>query len=188
MREALDATASSDKELQNFELTDDEWSIIEEIVSVLMVNICTYYQYMSSAKYPMLSTVVPLYNYLIDELEDYCDCNNSSHEIVTAVKAGINKLERYYIKTDDTTMYTIATGYYEDHKWKPNFVRFAKETAINIYNTKYGPPEYLENDSIEFENNAFFNHIFGKQQKVQQNEVDLYLKAPRAEPQQDILL
>jgi hypothetical protein len=29
--------------------------------------------------------------------------------------------------------------------------------------------------------------MFGKQ-KVKQNEVDLYLKAPRAEPQQDILL
>jgi len=29
--------------------------------------------------------------------------------------------------------------------------------------------------------------MFGKQ-KVKQNEVDLYLKAPKAEPQQDILL
>ena len=32
-----------------------------------------------------------------------------------------------------------------------------------------------------------FDHIFGKRQKVQ-NEVELYLKASRAEPQQDILL
>lgn len=65
---------------------------------------------MSTAKYPMLSSVVPLYNYLIDELEEYCDNNDSSNEIVIAVKAGIEKLERYYVKTDDTTMYTIATG------------------------------------------------------------------------------
>lgn len=65
---------------------------------------------MSSAEYPMLSSVVPLYNYLIDELVDYCDNNNGSNEIIIAVKAGIAKLERYYAKTDDTTMYTIATG------------------------------------------------------------------------------
>ncbi|GES89950.1 zinc finger BED domain-containing protein RICESLEEPER 2-like [Rhizophagus clarus] len=47
-------------------------------------------------------------------------------DIVIAVKAGIEKLESYYAKTDDTTMYTVATvldprlklGYYENHKWK----------------------------------------------------------------------
>jgi hypothetical protein len=66
---------------------------------------------MSSAKYPMLSSVVPIYNYLIDELEVYCDNNDSSSKIVIAVKAGIEKLERYYAKTDDTSMYsTVATG------------------------------------------------------------------------------
>ena len=65
---------------------------------------------MSTATYPMLSSTVPIYNYLIDELEEYCDNNNSSEDIVLAVKAGIVKLEKYYAKTDDTTMYTVATG------------------------------------------------------------------------------
>jgi hypothetical protein len=36
--QALDATASSDKELRNFVLTEDEWNKIEEIVSVLVVS------------------------------------------------------------------------------------------------------------------------------------------------------
>ena len=65
---------------------------------------------MSSAKYPMISTAVPLYNYLIDELEEYCDSHDSSDDIVIAAKAGIEKLEQYYAKTDDTTIYTVATG------------------------------------------------------------------------------
>lgn len=58
----------------------------------------------------MLSSAVPLYNYLIDELEEYCDNHESSKDIVTAVKAGIEKLENYYAKTDDTTMYTVTTS------------------------------------------------------------------------------
>jgi hypothetical protein len=58
----------------------------------------------------MLSSAVPIYNYLIDELEEYCDNYDSSSDIVIAVKAGIEKLERYYAKTDDTNMYTVATG------------------------------------------------------------------------------
>jgi hypothetical protein len=65
---------------------------------------------MSFAKYPMISSAIPIYNYLIDELEEYCDNHDSSNDIVIAVKAGIDKLERYYVKTDDTTMYTVATG------------------------------------------------------------------------------
>ena len=31
-------------------------------------------------------------------------------DIVVAVKMGIKKLNRYYLKTDDTTMYTVTTG------------------------------------------------------------------------------
>jgi len=34
----------------------------------------------------------------------------------------------------------------------------------------------------------FLDHIYGKQKKVQQNEVDLYLTAPRADRKQDTLL
>ncbi len=59
----------------------------------------------------MLSSAIPLYNYLIDELEEYCDGHDSSNDIVIAVKAGIDKLERYYAKTDDTTMYTVVPLY-----------------------------------------------------------------------------
>jgi hypothetical protein len=58
----------------------------------------------------MLSSAVPIYNYLLDKLEEYCDMPNSSNDIVSAVKAGAKKLNKYYLKTDDTTIYTVATG------------------------------------------------------------------------------
>jgi hypothetical protein len=82
----------------------------------------------------------------------------------------------------------LKLGYYEDHKWKQSFIRSAKETVINIYNTKYGPSEQLEDDTTNDENNGLINHIFGKREKAQQSEVELYLKAPQAEPQQEILI
>jgi len=82
----------------------------------------------------------------------------------------------------------LKLGYYENHKWKQNFIRIAKETVVNIYNTKYKPPESPEDNNSSDVKRGFLNHIFGKQQKVQQSEIDLYLKAPRADPKQDILL
>ncbi|GBC14683.1 hypothetical protein GLOIN_2v1430460 [Rhizophagus irregularis DAOM 181602=DAOM 197198] len=87
--------------------------------------------------------------------------------MVIAVKAGLEKLEIYYEKTDDTTMYTIATvldpqfklGYCEDNKWRQSFIRYSKETII-----------------------------FWQKENLQQNEVELYLKTPRADRNQDVLL
>lgn len=58
----------------------------------------------------MLATIIPMYNYLINGLETYCNKSSSSNDIVNAVKAGLKKLETYYEKTDDSNMYTIATG------------------------------------------------------------------------------
>ena len=81
----------------------------------------------------------------------------------------------------------LKLGYYEDHNWKQDFIDFAKETVVNIYNTRYRP-ENLDVDNSNVVNNGFFNHLFGNQQKVQQGEIDLYLKASLADPKQDILL
>jgi hypothetical protein len=60
----------------------------------------------------MLSNIIPIDNYLLDELELYCEKADSSIDIVFAVKAGLKKLETYYEKTDDSNIYTIATGKY----------------------------------------------------------------------------
>ena len=45
----------------------------------------------SSAKYPMLSSTIPIYNYLIDGLVAYCNNPDSLSDIVTAVKLGLDK-------------------------------------------------------------------------------------------------
>ena len=83
----------------------------------------------------------------------------------------------------------MKLNYYEDNKWKQSFIRFAKETVLNIYNTNYASianerSEDIDND----ENDEFLDHLFGKQKKSKENEVELYLKTPRAERKQVILL
>ncbi len=46
----------------------------------------------------------------MDELEKYYTNYDNSSDIVIAVKMEIKKLNRYYLKTNNTTMYTVATG------------------------------------------------------------------------------
>ena len=70
-----------------------------------------------------------------------------------------------------------------------SFILYAKEIVLTTYNTNYAPTAIgVESDDVDSESNEILDHIFGKQQKTQQNEVELYLKAPRAARNQDVLL
>lgn len=63
--------------------------------------------------------------------------------------------------------------------------------VLNIYNANYAPTTadgHLEVINNNDENDEFLDHLFGKQKKNQENEVELYLKSPRASRKQDILL
>ncbi|CAB4482136.1 unnamed protein product [Rhizophagus irregularis] len=155
MREirTIDAMVNSDRDLRSFEITDDEWNKIKEIISVLKIFVQTT-KILSSAKYPIT----------------YCENFDSSSDIVIAVKVGLEKLKIYYEKTDDTTMYTIATvldprfklNYYENNKWKQSFIHYAKETVLNAYNNNYAPVINVEVNDNNDKDNEFLDHIFGK--------------------------
>ncbi len=85
----------------------------------------------------------------------------------------------------------MKLNYYEDNKWMQSFIHYAKETVLDIYHTNYAPTtadEYQEDVNNDDENDGFLDHLFGKQKKIKENEVELYLKAPRATRNQDILL
>ncbi|CAG8766146.1 8595_t:CDS:2, partial [Acaulospora morrowiae] len=74
---AIDNTAMGDKDLKNFILTEEEWDL-------------------SYTKYPTLSRVIPIYNYLWNVVEDFIDEENSDSDIKAAAKKALDKLGIYY--------------------------------------------------------------------------------------------
>ncbi len=63
-----------------------------------------------------LSVAVPIYNYLIDQLEDRQDSEDTeveklSNEENAAVSAALNKLKYYYCRAD-SEVYAICTSIY----------------------------------------------------------------------------
>lgn len=68
---------------------------------------------MSFAQYPTLSQSVPVYNYLIDIIEDFIDekinSESQSRDIIDAANNAKNKLQQYY-PTSDGLVYVIATS------------------------------------------------------------------------------
>ena len=58
-------------------------------------------------QYPTLYAAVPAFNYLIDQLEDELEVEDSSQ--LKALEAALAKLKKYYTWTD-ANVYAISTG------------------------------------------------------------------------------
>ena len=71
---------------------------------------------MSSSSYPTLSMVIPLYNALIDHIEDYADKDEDSFIKTVAIKSQAKLLE-YYNKTNDACIIVIIL----DSRLKMNY-------------------------------------------------------------------
>ncbi|CAJ0758498.1 19956_t:CDS:2 [Entrophospora sp. SA101] len=100
----------------------------------------------STNHYPTLTSTVPIFNWLIDNLEDYEHNLNGTSDIKGKVKEVIEKLKFYYIRTD-ASVYTIATildprlklDYYRDNNWEANFINNAHQVIKDIYQSGYAP-------------------------------------------------
>lgn len=67
---------------------------------------------MSTSNYPTLTATVPIYNWLIDNLEDSQDKQEKYNDLKEAIQKAINKLKEYYQMTD-SSVYPIATSKYK---------------------------------------------------------------------------
>jgi hypothetical protein len=65
---------------------------------------------MSYEQFPTLGQTVPIYNYLIDKIEDFLnECNTNSNDVINAANSAKEKLQEYY-PSSDGLVYVIATG------------------------------------------------------------------------------
>src|SRR2546421_5894852 len=105
---------------------------------------------MSNSSYPTLSITIPLYNILIDHIENYIseESNDEINEINEEIESDINskkndewnqlinetsvkyrtKLMEYYNKTNDSYLISIILNprlklkYFQDHEWNENLI------------------------------------------------------------------
>ncbi|CAB4488750.1 unnamed protein product [Rhizophagus irregularis] len=105
--EPLHYMASADNELKIYLLSDEDWNRIQEVES-LMECFQTATLAMSEANHPTLCQTIPIYNYLLDIIEDFIDQKKPSEDVVIAANNAKEKLLRYY-PTSDGLVYIIST-------------------------------------------------------------------------------
>ncbi|CAJ0643384.1 13116_t:CDS:10 [Entrophospora sp. SA101] len=193
----VESVGRADRDMIKWVLNEEEWSKLVEI-SQLLHLFSRATKHISTNHYPTLTSTVLIFNWLIDNLEDYEHNLNGTSDIKGKVKEVIEKLKFYYIRTD-ASVYTIATildprlklDYYRDNNWEANFINNAHQVIKDIYQSGYAPNLTVfsnpENNDIE-EEEDLTAHIYKHQQIVRDDdELDAYLKSPNAPPKTDVL-
>ncbi|KIM61423.1 hypothetical protein SCLCIDRAFT_122082, partial [Scleroderma citrinum Foug A] len=91
--------------LRTFELTDNEWGVLEQLHSILK-DATLYF----SCSTPNLATVIPVMDHIHQELSKYSHDKKYVCSICAGVSLAKETLNRYYLCTDETKVYRIAMG------------------------------------------------------------------------------
>ncbi|GBC28488.2 ribonuclease H-like protein [Rhizophagus irregularis DAOM 181602=DAOM 197198] len=174
LKDPLNDIAAFEHDLKKFLISSNEWDIIEELCRIFE-KFYKATEYMSMSKYITLSSSVPMYNMILEHIENLLDENHEKYchypEIRDAITKGYEKLKLYYSKTDDSQLYTIATildprlklNYYKKQQWEQKFIDSAKLIFINTFKSDYASKTNIINDNCENNNNEndFLYELFG---------------------------
>ncbi|CAG8831891.1 38345_t:CDS:1, partial [Gigaspora margarita] len=100
IRIAIDKIAEANRGLRNKELTNDDWNFFKLLLYFLEVFKEISIE-MESSKYPTLSSVILLYNSLIDYVEDWENDQEKPKESRNATAFAKEKLLEYYNHTSE---------------------------------------------------------------------------------------
>ncbi|CAB5194151.1 unnamed protein product [Rhizophagus irregularis] len=194
LKEPLNILSNSDSNLRPFTINEDEWINLLEIEELLKYFAKATKQICGEA-YPTLSYVIPIYNILLNKLEDFRDTPNRFENGKEAAINAINKLKIYYNKTD-LTLYAVSlildprlkVEYIKDNEWEIQWVDRTKKTVSELYMTLYAPQE-TQNTNIEYNSSDedLVSHIFKRRRIETVSEFDRYLNADRAQALCDTL-
>ncbi|PKY36397.1 hypothetical protein RhiirB3_458919 [Rhizophagus irregularis] len=124
LKEPINTLSNSDQNLRALSINEEEWVRLSEIEELLKCFAKTTKQ-ICGETYPMLFYAIPIYNILLNKLEDFRDTPNRFENGKEAAINAINKLKEYYNKTD-TTLYTVSLildprlklEYMKDNEWE----------------------------------------------------------------------
>ncbi|CAB4422049.1 unnamed protein product [Rhizophagus irregularis] len=115
---------------------DAEWELLDEINQLLHIfDRAT--KHVSHNHFPTIKNSVPVFNWLMDKIEDFQN-SDIKDVIKTAAMKAMNKLKKYYQYTD-TLVYSISTildpwlklTYYKDNNWEDEYI--LEDNIFTIY-------------------------------------------------------
>src|SRR2546429_7044965 len=98
LREPIDSMTILESELTPHKLSPDEWSNIRVMLRFLRVFKVASNHHVSES-HPTISATLPVYNYMLDKLEDFLETNSNVQLMTDAANSSMEKLKAYYSHT-----------------------------------------------------------------------------------------
>jgi hAT family C-terminal dimerisation region/BED zinc finger len=185
LREPLGITLGACKDLASYQLTDNEWQLLER-VRPLLAAFKKATDHLCSDAHPTLGTAVPAYEFLFDRLDEYRDACRGLRAIRAATETAIETLERFYAKAD-AEVYAIATildprsklQYYRNHGWEQARIDKAVDGLHGAY-VRYcdlAAPSADECPPEDCDDMDLMEYAFGYESD-KPDELEAYLAAP----------
>ena len=95
----------SERDLHKWELSKFEWNLLHEIKKFLQI-FSHVTHHISHNKFLTIENSIPVYNWLMDKIEDFQKDWNINEIIKIASHHAIDKLKKYY-KHTDSLVYTV---------------------------------------------------------------------------------
>jgi hAT family C-terminal dimerisation region/Domain of unknown function (DUF4413) len=192
LRRPLDITVATVPDLDGYKLTGREWQLLERVLP-LFAAFKAATDLLCGDTYPTLATAVPVYNFLLDRLDDYRDACDDACEDVRAIRvateAAIEKFKTYYAEAG-AEVYAVATildprfklRYYKDNEWEDEWIEEALERFHGAYARYRSPPAPSadERAPAEWGDMDLLTSGFGRRRTAKPDELEAYLAAPVA--------
>ena len=192
LQPALESIIAIEKDLRIYALTEIEWENIQDLISLLKIFERAT-KMVSSSKYPNLSASIPIYDWLMDKLEDFQKDDRTTEELHNAIQEGLDKIKYYYQRSDDCHMYPISTildprlklEYYREHNWDKRWIEESVKVLTRIYEKDYSV--LIADTSESSDEEDLCHHLYKRRRSVKETELDIYLNTPIVHHKTDVL-
>ncbi|CAG8526270.1 27760_t:CDS:2, partial [Gigaspora margarita] len=185
LQQALNDLVLTDKSLIKYSLTNNEWNKLEQIKKLLKCFKDATLE-ISASSYPTLSCTIPIYNYLLDLIENFLKEDSYSNDIINAINKAKLKLQKYYPTTNGLA-YIISIKYFKDRDFDDETIEIYQQQIINLWKTKYMPIQSQNNNQTTNKSSGLMAYIIKKRKHNELDELIKYLKEPPSNCDIDIL-
>jgi len=183
LQSAIRSAAASLHDLQDQDLTQEEWDMLSILQPILTI-FDEASEMMAASNVITLSRAVPLYNCVIDALEDKLDEPDLPESIKDAINASLKKITKFYTLSG-SQVYPVATiidptnrlKFYQDANWENEWIDDALSNFNAVYR-RYGGTTDAIDSSPQSPTTAL--SLTGRMNKIikltKKSEIDRYLE------------
>ncbi|KAJ7159186.1 hypothetical protein C8R43DRAFT_865891, partial [Mycena crocata] len=140
-REVVDVIVDHKKAgLRKFELQDEEWDSLSDLFKLYKDLTLKF----SLEGIATIAHVLPCMDKIVNMLEDAADDPDINIAVVAALQGGVDLMNKYYEKSDDSHAYRIGMGYlhpgikmkyFVKHEWPQDWIEEVRDIVRGVYTT-----------------------------------------------------